>query len=282
MKESLDKKYQNNTISEEETNKYRRLVLIKKLILEAFYIFMIIFSLVRIQKNAIFYNVLGDGAFFSFYGIALVLFFVTLYSVFVFNSYLLGYIAYKAIKKEDYLPFIHKFNVKLDLVSFVFKCFSIILFLLIYVTTPCTVVGKSMETTFSEGDKLFCIDVFYKPSKGDVVVFDAAKYSSEQNFYIKRVMGVGGSVLKYDEMSATTYIDGEVCADISRGQYELIRDKSTDEKDLEFTIPEGYLLLLGDNRNNSTDSRVFGLVNEEDLLGKVYFRLFPITGISFY
>lgn len=282
MIESLEKKYQNNTITEEETDKYRKIVLIKKIILETFYIFMIIFSFIRIKKNAIFYNVLGEGSFFSFYGIALVIFFITLYTVFFVNSYILFMICYKKSKKVDYLPFVHKFNVKSDIYAFVFKCLSILLFLLIYISTPCTVVGDSMNDTLKDGDKLFCVDVFYTPSKNDIVVFDAKNYTTSDSFYIKRVVATNGSVIKFDELSQTTYIDGEACQDISRTQFEKIRDSVFDTTDLEFTIPEGYLLLLGDNRNNSLDSRFFGLVKEEDLLGKVYFRIFPINGISFY
>lgn len=281
--ESLEKKYQNKTITEEELIKYRRIVLIKKILLESLYIFMIVFSLIRIKKNAVFYNVLGNGSFFSFYGIALVLFFITLYTVFVVNTYILGYVIYKKVKNEDFLPFLHTFNVKSDIFAFIFKCFSIMLFLLIYITTPCTVVGQSMENTFYDGDKLFCVDVFYTPKEGDVVVFDAEHYANEDAFFIKRVVGISGSVIKYDEMTSKTYVGAEVCDDISLSEYEIIRNSVLDgSTDLEFIIPEGYLLLLGDNRNNSKDSRSFGLVKEEDLLGKVFFRIFPITGISFY
>ena len=68
------------------------------------------------------------------------------------------------------------------------------LFLLIYITTPCTVVGQSMENTFYDGDKLFCVDVFYTPKEGDVVVFDAEHYANEDAFFIKRVEPVTATV----------------------------------------------------------------------------------------
>ena len=53
-------------------------------------------------------------------------------------------------------------------------------------------------------------------------------------------------------------------------------------EDFEFVIPENRLLVLGDNRNESLDSRFFGLVKKEDILGKVYFRILPINGIRFF
>ena len=294
MKVSLEKKFQNKEISEEDLNKYKKQVLIKKLVLEAIYILMIVISFVRIGKNAVFYNVLGDGNFFSFYGIALVLFFVTMYAMFFFNTSVLLYVVYKIIKKENYIDLLHIVNTKLDILTFIFKCLSMILFVLIYVTTPCTVVGSSMGYidsnnkvgTLFDGDKLLCIDIFYTPKKDDIVVFDAKNYTNDNSFYIKRVLGVNGTVLVYSSDLGVVYIDGVECYDISKSQFDMLKEQSdgisNTEVDNEFTVPNDYLLCLGDNRNNSLDSRSFGLVKREDVLGKVYFRMFPLNNITFF
>lgn len=291
MKESLEKKYTTKTISEEELSKYKKQIIIKKLILEVVYLTMIIVSFVRINKNAVFYNILGDGNFFSFYGIALALFFVTMYAMFLFNTSLLGYIVIKKINKQDYLELLHMANVKLDIWTFICKCLSILLFLLIYITTPCTVVGESMVGTLNDGDKLLCIDVFYEPKKDDIVVFDASDYTGANSFYIKRTMGIEGTIVSY--IDGRTYIDGNLCEDISASQFNVIKtsinkyvsitDRSKYiDSDNSFIIPEGCLLVLGDNRQESLDSRAFGLIKKEDILGKVFFRMFPINGIRFF
>lgn len=297
MRDSLEKKYQNKELNEEEIAKYKRQVIIKKLILEAIYIAMIIISFVRIGKNAVFYNILGDGNFFSFYGIALVLFFVTMYAMFLFNTSILLYVMYKAIAKEDYLELVHVVNTKGDIWTFICKCLSMLLFLLIYITTPCTVVGNSMGYidsngkrvgTLFNGDKLLCIDIFYTPSRGDIIVFDAKAYTNDNSFYIKRVMGIEGNDMVYDPAKSVVFIDGEECYDISYTEFVKLKteaEEGLDETKTElnsFTIPANKLLCLGDNRGASKDSRAFGFVNREDVLGKVYFRMFPFDGISFF
>ena len=282
MRETLEKKFTNNNITEEELNKYKKSILIKKILLEVLYIFMIIFSLIRANKNAIFYNVIGNGAFFSFYGIALFLFFLTLYGVFVYNTFILVYILIKIIKKDDYIGLIHKLNIKADLPLFIGKCLSILLFLLIYISTPCTVVGKSMSSTFEDGDKIFCFDLYYSPKKEDVIVFDANNYTHNDTFYIKRIKATEGMVIRYDVDLEMCFIEDEECPDIQLSDFNRINESIEGEHEYEFVIPKDSILVLGDNRNESLDSRLFGLVNKKDILGKVYFRILPFSGIRFF
>lgn len=304
MRDSLEKRYQNRELSDDEIKKYKIQVIIKKLILEAVYIFMIVFSFVRINKNAVFYSILGEGNFFSFYGVALVIFFVTMYGMFLFNTSVLLYILYKAIAKDNYLELVHVVNTKGDIWTFICKCLSMLLFILVYITTPCTVVGTSMGEiiknpdtgevevigTLFDGDKLLCVDIFYTPSKGDIIVFDAKNYDTrhEQCFYIKRVLGVEGTSMVYDPINAVVFIDGEECHDIKYDQFVILKadaEEGIPESETvlnSFVIPENKLLCLGDNRDKSQDSRKFGLVDVKDVLGKVYFRMFPLNGIRFF
>ena len=290
MRDSLEKRYQNRELSDDEIKKYKIQVIIKKLILEAVYIFMIVFSFVRINRNVVFYNILGEGNFFSFYGVALVIFFVTMYGMFLFNTSILLYILYKAIAKDNYLELVHVVNTKGDIWTFICKCLSMLLFILIYITTPCTVVGESMNSTLNDGDKLLCVDIFYTPSKGDIIVFDAQNYTKDNNFYIKRVLGIEGTSMVYDPINAVVFIDGEECHDITNSEFVKLKAEAEEgipESETvlnSFVIPENKLLCLGDNRapGKSYDSREFGFVDEKDVLGKVYFRMFPLNGIRFF
>ena len=91
MKESLEKKYQENRITEEEKITYKKHLTIKKILLEVLYIFMVIFSFVKIRRISVFFYALGGGKV-SFYTIAVVAYFVTLFIVILDNTITLIFI----------------------------------------------------------------------------------------------------------------------------------------------------------------------------------------------
>lgn len=287
MKESLEKKYVEKTITEEETAQYKKSLWIKKGIILGIYLLMVIASFVRIYRINVFFNVLGRGEF-SFYSVSVVLFFLTLFLCFGYFSFQMGYMVYSEIKKKDWLELITKLNIKLDIYSFLCKCFSILLFIMIYITTPCNVVGNSMNNTLQNGDRLLCSDLFYTPHRYDIVVFDAANYTSEELFFIKRVIAVEGDRIRlYKDTlgtNTTVYINDDIeIKDINETEFKTLRSSAgADEYSLEFIVPSGKILVMGDNRvrGQSLDSRIFGLLDEKDILGKVYLRIFPFKTIS--
>lgn len=287
MKETLEKKFQDGRITEEETKKYQKQILIKKILFEVLYIFMIIFSLVKVKRISVFFYALGGGKV-NFYTSAVVMFFVTLALVLIDNTLELIYVLINYKKeKKDWLSLINKVEIKGDIYIFLCKCIAILLFIMIYVTTPCTVVGQSMEPTFQSGDRVFTSELFYTPKKDDVVVFDAepyVKYSKSESgdtFYIKRVCAVKGDTLSCND--GKVYINQEYTKDILVMDFELIRKKALISDDvMSFEIPKGYVLVMGDNRDHSNDSRSLGLIKESDIFGKVFIRLFPISKLKFY
>jgi hypothetical protein len=124
MRESLEKKYQENRITEEEKPIFKKQILIKKFILEAIYLLMVIFSFVKMKRIGIFYNALGGGTF-SFYTVAVFLYFIGLFAVFFYTAFQITYIVLCIKNKgKDWLPFIHLLDVKGDLYAFIAKCFS--------------------------------------------------------------------------------------------------------------------------------------------------------------
>lgn len=150
----------------------------------------------------------------------------------------------------------------------------------------CSVSGPSMETTLSDSDKLLISDTFYTPERGDIIVFHQTISDEKSPYYhqfnetiIKRVIGVGGDHVKINFTTAEIFVNGEKIDEpylpdsFSYRYYSGIA---------EYDVPEGQLFVLGDNRNNSTDSRsgIIGFVDERQVLGRVLCRVFPMSGFG--
>ena len=130
---------------------------------------------------------------------------------------------------------------------------------------PIKVVGQSMENTLSDGQRLFVFRQAYIgekiPENNDIVVVDTDKFGQPRKI-IKRVIAVEGQSIEIK--GSSVYVDGELLKET------YIKEEMNPEWDIEIEkIPEGKLFIMGDNRNNSGDSRQIGLVDEKDIYGKV-------------
>lgn len=129
--------------------------------------------------------------------------------------------------------------------------------------------GSSMETTLADGDRLLLSSLPYTPQYGDIVVVDRGE---GQEPLIKRVIGLAGDTVWVDESSGTVYRNGECLA-------EPYVTAATDPEKMEgpVTVPSGMVFVMGDNRtkNHSLDSRTFGCVSQEAVIGKAFYRLLP-------
>ena len=131
--------------------------------------------------------------------------------------------------------------------------------------------GPSMEPNFYNGQFVLVNKLAYKlgePERGDVVVFKNPANQDED--YIKRVIGLPGDTVQFSDDHV--YINGELLHDdpfinpptYSRGQ-EMVK------------VSPDHLFVMGDNRRNSRDSRDFGVLDEDLLIGKAWIRLWPIS-----
>lgn len=138
------------------------------------------------------------------------------------------------------------------------------------------VVGDSMKPTLHQNDKLIISNLFYTPKQGDIVV--VTKKSFREEPIVKRVIAVAGQTVNIDFETGQVFVDGIL------QEETYIAEATTRKGDVEFPIyvKEGYLFVMGDNRNHSTDSRFseVGLIDERMVLGKVLFRLFPLNDIG--
>ncbi len=128
--------------------------------------------------------------------------------------------------------------------------------------------GASMAPSIYEDDIMVCQSISFTPHQGDIVVCQVDSYMSEP--IIKRVIATGGQHVVVDHKNNTVYVDGIPLEEpyISEPMAEPLIPSFTQN---DIVVPQGYVYILGDNRNHSVDSRDerLGCVSQEDILGKV-------------
>ena len=133
--------------------------------------------------------------------------------------------------------------------------------------------GESMVPTLQNGEKLIVWGAGYEPQRGDVVFVDS--YTPYGKPLVKRVIAKGGDTICIDYETGTVAVNGEVL------QEDYIAEPTYLGYDVEFpyTVPEGTVFVMGDNRNNSLDSRssYVGCIDERDILGKVLLCFLPVS-----
>ncbi|MFS8159152.1 MAG: signal peptidase I [Candidatus Roizmanbacteria bacterium] len=159
----------------------------------------------------------------------------------------------------------------LETITFVGSLFIV---LYLFIAQPHQVNGRSMDNTFHNGDYILTSKISYRfknPGIGDIIVFKSPQNPDID--FIKRVIGLPGDKIRiqegkvYDNNLSLNefYINPE--SDTSGGAFLA--------EGQEVTVPEGHLFVMGDNRSHSSDSREFGFIPQQDIIGQVVFRYFP-------
>lgn len=137
--------------------------------------------------------------------------------------------------------------------------------------------GPSMQPNFWEGQYLVVSRVNYmfgNPERGDVVVFDPPGDAGPEPLLIKRLVGLPGETIEL--RSGTLYIDGVPYTE------PYIKEPCTARCEGSWTLGANEFFFMGDNRNNSRDSRVFGVVTRDRIIGEVVLRYFPIPDFTVF
>ena len=165
------------------------------------------------------------------------------------------------------------------------EVFSTLLYILVVLAATWLVItfvgqrtqvkGSSMEPTLSDNDNLIVDKISYRfsdPKRFDIIVFPF-QYE-EDTYYIKRIIGLPGETVLIDG-TGTIYIDGEALQE-SYGREVMVSAGQAAEP---ITLGEDEYFVLGDNRNNSSDSRdpSVGNIHRSDIIGKAWVRIWPLS-----
>ncbi len=155
-----------------------------------------------------------------------------------------------------------------------------------YVLTLVKVQGQSMEPTLQNADRLYVNRLFYEPEKGDVVIF--VSESDPNHPYVKRVIATAGDTVYIDFSTGDVFVNGRLIEEnyikektYLMGSYihEQI-ENGTYSPENPIKIEEGYIFVMGDNRNNSKDSRELGPIPIDEVLGGAVFRFWPFENFG--
>ncbi len=173
----------------------------------------------------------------------------------------------------------------LDTVEIITTAFAIFVVLFLFVVQIHEVNGDSMLPNFHNGQYVLTDKITYRfrePQRGEIVIFKAPPRPRDE--YIKRLIGLPGEKIKIQNNQViiynTEHPEGFVLNEYYLGEGTITQGKSTVAPNTVFSIPEGQYLVFGDNRENSSDSRQWGTVPKNMLVGRAIIRIWPPTALG--
>jgi len=165
-----------------------------------------------------------------------------------------------------------------EILNIVILAAIIVLPIRYFLFQPFLVKGQSMEPNFENGDYLIVDELSFKfrePQRGEVVVFKYPKNPSQR--YIKRIVGLPGEVVDIKDGKVTiTNTQGTQILDESQYLSPFVQTFGN----LQVALKSNEYFVLGDNRIASSDSRSWGLVPREDIVGSVFLRVWPFAALA--
>ena len=148
----------------------------------------------------------------------------------------------------------------------------VLLLLNTFVVKLAIVDGNSMYPTLHDRQLLLVFRPGYQPQQGDVVVIHTGKTALSRNYIVKRVIAAEGETVKIDYDLNTVSVDGVLLEEPYLNYEESDPLMPRDDRSVvTAAVPEGYIFVMGDNRNHSADSRSekYGMIDAKQIVGKV-------------
>ena len=167
-----------------------------------------------------------------------------------------------------------------EIFKFALLALLIVVPIRLFIAQPFIVSGASMDPTFETGQYLIVDQLSYKfdePARGEVIIFRYPKDTSK--FFIKRIIGLPNETLEIQGATVTVTNDTYKAGYILDEPY--IDERNSKRDYTKVTLEENEYFVMGDNRRASSDSRSWGALEEDFIIGRALIRLFPIkeTGI---
>jgi len=165
-------------------------------------------------------------------------------------------------------------KIRIKDMDFLIKLFITLFVVITFIAIGYYIPSSSMFPTFKKGDRIVVckfVYKFYKPARQDIVVFKIPNQKYEGKDFVKRIVAVGGDTVEIT--NGRLYIN-----DIPQyeGDYTL---ETIGYYYPKTEVPEKSLFILGDNRNNSADSHIWGVLPEDKVIGKVFMIYYPFNRI---
>lgn len=172
----------------------------------------------------------------------------------------------------------------LDFIQSIVLALAVFVLLYLFVAQPNEVKGSSMFPNFVDKEFLLTEKLSYQfgdPKRGDVVIFKAPASEScaaEECEYIKRIIGLPGDRVMVKE--GKVYLNGQLLDQKFLPDGVITNEGQFNEEGIEKTVPAGQYLCFGDNRQHSRDGREFGPIKKDLIVGKAFFKYWPISKIG--
>jgi signal peptidase I len=172
----------------------------------------------------------------------------------------------------------------LEFIQSIVLALSVFVLLYLFVAQPNQVKGSSMYPNFKDGEYLLTDKLSYQigqPQRGDVVIFKAPPSepcAADECEYIKRVIGLPGDKVMIKD--GQVYLNDKLLDQSFLPNGVMTGPEDSMQDGVAVVVPSGQYLCFGDNRPNSRDGRAFGTIDRKAIIGKAFFKYWPIGSIG--
>jgi signal peptidase I len=168
----------------------------------------------------------------------------------------------------------------IELIEFIAIVLAILISIRFFAAEPHKVSGLSMVPNFHDADYIITNKLmtrFSEPQRGEVIILQNPKNTDV--VFIKRIIGLPRDTIKL--LNGKVYLNGNELTETYLPEGLLTYPQDFLREDEEFTVPEDNYFVLGDNRGNSSDSRSFGPIKKELIVGQAWLRYWPLQTFKF-